>query len=193
MPPPYKDQNLELEQLIKDSSDEFSKIYNNDGFILENDLFSLEYVSSDIAGYNRLSLDIFSDSFIRIEGGMDPEDRSMNGFYASHLCVLGSGSLCDDDKDMLAEAERQHSLNMEDINENHVANNIVKNLQDFAKESKKDILVEQNEKLFENAANLFWIVGLKCGLYDAYDNWVSLYKKQVEPKNDSQMSVRGLF
>ncbi|MEA3514607.1 MAG: hypothetical protein U9R34_03975 [Nanoarchaeota archaeon] len=177
MPPPYKDQNLELEQLIKDSSDEFSKIYNNDGFILENDLFSLEYVCSDITGYNRLYIDIFTNSFIRIEGGMDPEDRSMNGFYASHLYVLGSGSLCDDDY-VLAEAERPHSLNMEDINENHVVNNIVKNLQDFAKESKKDILIEPNEEWFENAANLFWTVGLKCGLYDAYDNWVSQYRKQ---------------
>jgi len=116
----------------------------------------------------------------------------MNGFYASHLSALSAGSL-HDNAYVLAQAKMQHSLSMEDINENNVAYNLIKSLQDFEKECKKDILVEPNEKLFENAANLFWTVNLKCSLYAAYDHWVSLYEKQVEPKNNSQMSVRGLF
>ena len=189
---PHQNQDLELEQLIKDSSDEFSQYYDLDGFILENDLFSLEYHRSDNTGHNRLYIDIFTNSFIRIEGGMNPEDRSMNGFYASHLCALSAGSL-HDNAYVLAEAKRQYSLSMEDINGNNVAYNLIKNLQDSEKECKKDTLIEPNEEWFENAANLLWTVGLKCGLYEAYDHWVSLYEKQVGPKNNSQMSVRGLF
>ena len=188
----YKNDKLDIEQLVKDSSDKFSHSYDWDGFTLENNSFRVEYVRSDIAGYNRLYLDLFTRPFLRIEGGMDPKARSMDGFYASHLYVLNSDPHYDNSY-VLAEAERQHSFSLKDMGGNEAAYNFVKGLQDFAKKSRKNTLVEPDDVWFENAANLFWTVGMKCGLYEVYDNWASQYKKPAEPKKGLLDMFKGLF